>query len=284
VRKLARRLGVDLTALAPGSGANGIVTRTDVENAARTAEDRPGHEPEAVVGTDEVVPVRGVRARMAERMASSRARIPDAHCGVTVDCTRLLEVRARLRTAAEPEGVGGALTPFALLLRLVASALRRHPLVNSTWVDEGPAIRKHSSVHLGFGAATERGLLVPVVRNAHELSTLELAVEVARLVGSARAGSLTPAELTGSTFTVSNFGALGLDEGVPVINYPEAAILGVGSIKPRPMVVGDELVVRPTMSLTCAFDHRIADGAEAAAFVCELRDLVEAPELALLRS
>jgi pyruvate dehydrogenase E2 component (dihydrolipoamide acetyltransferase) len=289
VRKLARRLGVDLAALAPGSGTNGIITRADVEEAARATTGRLGGGPaagtrQAAAGTDEVVPVRGVRARMAERMVSSRARIPDAHCGVTADCTRLLEVRARLRAAAEADGADRALTPFALLLRLVVAALGRHPLLNSTWVDEGPAIHKHSSVHLGFGAATERGLLVPVVGNAHELSTLELAVEVSRLVESARAGRLTPAELTGSTFTVSNFGALGLDEGVPVINYPEAAILGIGSIKPRPMVAGGELVARPTMNLTCAFDHRIADGADVAAFLCELRDLIEAPELALLRS
>jgi pyruvate dehydrogenase E2 component (dihydrolipoamide acetyltransferase) len=165
---------------------------------------------------------------------------------------------------------------------MVVVALRRHPLLNSSWMDEGPAIRQHPAVHLGFAAATERGLLVPVVSNAERLSVLELAVEVSRLTASARAGTLTPAELTGSTFTVSNFGALGLDEGVPVINYPEAAILGVGSVKPRPFVVRDALTVRPTVALTCAFDHRVADGAQAAAFLCELRDLIEAPELALL--
>ena len=105
---------------------------------------------------------------------------------------------------------------------------------------------------------------------------------MARLIGDARAGTLKPTELQGSTFTVSNFGALGLDEGVPVINYPEAAILGMGSLKPRPVVVDDAVVARPTMTLTCAFDHRIADGAQVAGFLGELRELIEAPELALL--
>ena len=102
------------------------------------------------------------------------------------------------------------------------------------------------------------------------------------MVADARAGTLKPAELQGSTFTVSNFGALGLDEGVPVINHPEAAILGIGSLKQRAVVVDGEVAARPTMTLTCAFDHRVADGAQVAAFLCDLRDLVESPELALL--
>jgi 2-oxoisovalerate dehydrogenase E2 component (dihydrolipoyl transacylase) len=102
------------------------------------------------------------------------------------------------------------------------------------------------------------------------------------LITGAREGTLTPAELRGSTFTVSNFGALGVDDGVPVINHPEAAILGMGAIKPRPVAVGDDVVVRPTMTLTCVFDHRVADGAQVAQFICELRDLIESPETALL--
>jgi pyruvate dehydrogenase E2 component (dihydrolipoamide acetyltransferase) len=125
---------------------------------------------------------------------------------------------------------------------------------------------------------------VPVVKDAQDKSTRELATTVSRLIEDARAGTVKPAALQGSTFTVSNFGALGLDEGVPVINYPEAAILGMGSLKPRPVVVDDAVVARPTMTLTCAFDHRIADGAQVAAFLGELKRLIESPELALLDS
>jgi pyruvate dehydrogenase E2 component (dihydrolipoamide acetyltransferase) len=269
VRKLAAELNVDLSRVT-GSGPDGVITREDVLAAAgRTAP------------TPEMVAVRGVQAEMAHRMTLSRRQIPDAHAGVQVDCSGLLQLRDRMRGITDDES---PITPFVLTLRLLTIALRHHPNLNSTWLDttDGPQIHLHSAVHLGFGVAAPRGLLVPVVNDAHNKTTRELAADVARLIRDARAGTLKPSELQGSTFTVSNFGALGLDEGVPVINYPEAAILGMGSLKPRAVVVYDEVVVRPTMPLTCAFDHRIVDGAQVAAFLRELRDLIEAPELALL--
>ena len=266
VRKLASELDVDMAAVAPGSGPDGIVTRDDVLAAA----DAPRQEDTTVSG---------VRLEMARRMALSRREIPDAHASVQVDCTRLLQLRDRLSAAAtEP------ITPFVLTLRLLTVALGHHPILNSTWVDtvDGPRIHAHPAVHLGVGVAAPRGLLVPVVTDAQNRTTRELAAVVTRLIAEARAGTLKPVELQGSTFTVSNFGALGLDEGVPVLNHPEAGILGMGSLKPRPVVVDGVVVARPTMTLTCAFDHRVADGAQVAAFLCELRDLIESPELALL--
>jgi 2-oxoisovalerate dehydrogenase E2 component (dihydrolipoyl transacylase) len=264
VRKLAADLDVDM-AVIPGSGPDGIITRDDVRAAAAPHQ--------------EDTPVSGVRLEMARRMTVSRRDIPDAHASVQVDCTRLLQLRDRLSDAtSEP------ITPFVLTLRLLTVALGRHPILNSTWVDtvDGPRIHVHAAVHLGVGVAAPRGLLVPVVTDAQCKTTRELSAVVTRLIAAARAGSLKPAELQGSTFTVSNFGALGLDEGVPVINHPEAAILGIGSVKPRAVVVDGVVVARPTMTLTCAFDHRVADGAQVAAFLCELRELVESPELALL--
>ncbi len=272
MRKLAAELQVDLAALAPGSGPDGIVTREDVLAAAGKAGE----------GSD-TVGVHGVQATMAQRMTLSRSQIPDAHASVQVDCSALLRVRDRLREAVGDDGP--QITPFVLTLRLLTIALTHHPMFNSTWVDTagGPHIHVHSAVHLGFGVAAPRGLLVPVVKDAQDKTTRELAATVSRLIDEARAGTVKPTELQGSTFTVSNFGALGLDEGVPVINYPEAAILGMGSLKPRPVVVIDDaVVVRPTMTLTCAFDHRIADGAQVAAFLGEVRQLIESPELALL--
>jgi 2-oxoisovalerate dehydrogenase E2 component (dihydrolipoyl transacylase) len=269
VRKLATELNVDLTRLT-GSGPDGLITREDVLAAAGRSAPTP-----------EMVAVRGVQAEMAHRMTLSRRQIPDAHAGVQVDCSSLIRMRDRVRDIADDES---PITPFVLTLRLLTIALRHHPNLNSTWLDttDGPQIHVHSAVHLGFGVAAPRGLLVPVVSDAHDMTTRELAAVVTRLIRDARAGTLKPSELQGSTFTVSNFGALGLDEGVPVINYPEAAILGMGSLKSRPVVVDGEVVARPTMSLTCAFDHRIVDGAAVAAFLRELRDLIEAPELALL--
>jgi 2-oxoisovalerate dehydrogenase E2 component (dihydrolipoyl transacylase) len=269
VRKLAVELNVDLTRVA-GSGPDGVITREDVLAAAGKSAPSP-----------DMLAVRGVQAEMAHRMTLSRREIPDAHAGVEVDCSELVRLRDLMRDAA---GENSPITPFVLTLRLLTIALRHHPNLNSTWVDttDGPQIHLHSAVHLGFGVAAPRGLLVPVVSDAQDKTTRELAGVVARLISDARAGTLKPSDLHGSTFTVSNFGALGLDEGVPVINYPEAAILGMGSLKPRPVVVNGEVAVRPTMSLTCAFDHRIVDGAQVAAFLGELRDLVESPELALL--
>jgi 2-oxoisovalerate dehydrogenase E2 component (dihydrolipoyl transacylase) len=270
VRKLAAELNVDLSRLV-GSGPDGVITREDVLVAAGRSAPTP-----------DMIAVRGVQAEMAHRMTVSRREIPDAHAGVQVDCSALLRLRDRMRDAAGDEEA--PITPFVLTLRLLTIALRHHPRLNSTWADttDGPQIHLHPAVHLGFGVAAPRGLLVPVVSDAQDKTTRELGAMVARLIRDARAGTLKPSELQGSTFTVSNFGALGLDEGVPVINYPEAAILGMGALKSRPVVVDDAVVARPTMALTCAFDHRIVDGAQAAAFLCELRDLIESPELALL--
>jgi pyruvate dehydrogenase E2 component (dihydrolipoamide acetyltransferase) len=269
VRKLAADLDVDLARLAPGSGPDGVVTRADVLAAA-------GSRPEGASGDG---PVTGVRLEMARRMALSRSEIPDATASVEVDGTALLALRDRLRDAG-----AGSVTPFVLLLRLLVVALQHHPALNATWLDtvDGPRVHAHAAVHLGVGVAAPRGLLVPVVIDAQARTTRRLAEEVDRLVSAAREGTLKPAELQGSTFTVSNYGALGLDDGVPVINHPEAAILGVGALKPRPVVVDGSVVARPTMRLTCAFDHRVADGAQAAGFLTELRSLIEAPELALL--
>jgi 2-oxoisovalerate dehydrogenase E2 component (dihydrolipoyl transacylase) len=264
VRKLAEDLHVDLAALQPGSGSKGVIRREDV--LASTG------------SSDEITRVSGVRARMAERMTLSRKHIPDAHAAIEVDGTRLLQLRDRF------SAIGADVSPFVLTLRLLTITLNRHPVLNSTWVedDDGPQVHVHHTVNLGIAVATDRGLLVPVVADAQSKSTRELAARVEELVRSARDGSITPAELRGSTFTVSNFGALGLDDGVPVINYPEAAILGVGSLKPRPVAIDNEVVARPTMRLTCAFDHRIADGAQVAEFLCDLRQLAESPEMALL--
>jgi 2-oxoisovalerate dehydrogenase E2 component (dihydrolipoyl transacylase) len=263
VRKLAADLRVDLGGLQPGSGSDGIITREDVLAAAHT---------------DDVATVQGVRARMAERMTLARHNIPDAHASVQVDGVGLLRLRDRFSAR------GHDVSPFVLTLRLLTIALTRHPVLNATWVDstDGPQVHTHRAINLGFAVATDRGLMVPVVADARSLTTRMLAQRVSELTDGARQGTLTPAELVGSTFTVSNFGALGLDDGVPVINYPEAAILGMGALRDRAVVVDGTVMARPTMTLTCVFDHRVADGAQVAAFLRELRQLVEAPETALL--
>jgi pyruvate dehydrogenase E2 component (dihydrolipoamide acetyltransferase) len=259
VRKLAKELSVDLGLVPHNAGE--VITRADVLAAAHVA-------------GDDVRPVRGVQARMAEKMALSHRDIPAAKASIEVDCTALLRLSEH----------AGQVTPFVLTLRLLAIALGHNMILNSTWVDspQGPQVHVHRGIHLGFGVATERGLLVPVITDAQNRTTRELAGRTAELIDGAREGTLTPAELTGSTFTVTNFGALGVDDGVPLINHPEAAILGMGAIKARPVVVDGQVGARSTMTLTCVFDHRVADGAQVSRFVCELRDLIESPETALL--
>ncbi|OBJ72308.1 dihydrolipoamide acetyltransferase family protein [Mycobacterium sp. 1274756.6] len=266
VRKLAADLGVDLAALTPGPA--GVVTREAVLAAA-------GRRREADY---EVVPVAGVHAVMAQRMALAHSQIPDAAASLQVDGTRLLALCRRLTEAGAT-----AISPFALTLRLTVLALGRHPAVNATWAEtaDGAQVHRHRAVHLGIAVAAPRGLLVPVLADAQDKTTGELADAVDRLIRDARAGTLAPAQLSGSTFTVSNFGALGMDSGIPVINPPEAAILGMGALKPRPAVVDDAVAVRPQMTLTCVFDHRVLDGAQAAGFLTELAGLIETPDAAL---
>jgi 2-oxoisovalerate dehydrogenase E2 component (dihydrolipoyl transacylase) len=268
VRKLAAELEVDIDELVPGR--DGLISREAVL-AAAGADDIADNSGRPAPSYD-VIPVQGVHAEMAKRMVLSRSVIPDAHAGVEVDGTRLLELRSKL-----------GVTAFALTMRFLVLALTHHRILNSTWVEgpDGTQVHSHHAVHLGVAVASPRGLLVPVVRDAQSKTTRELTDVLSRLIEQGRAGTLLPADMHGSTFTVSNFGALGLDEGVPVINYPESAILGIGALRPRAVVAEGAVTVRSTMMITCAFDHRVADGAQVAEFLCALRGLIEAPETAL---
>lgn len=268
VRRLARENGIDL-ATVTGSGPDGLIMRADVTLR------QP--EPQAVPApTEEVVPLRGVARIAAETFARSRREIPDATCWVDADATELLAARRTLDLGL-----------LALLGRICTAALARYPELNSSVVTgpDGAAtgVRRHSAVHLGFAAQTPRGLAVPVVRDAHLLSTGQLAAELARLTASAREGRLGPAELTGGTFTLNNYGVFGVDGSTPIINHPEAAMLGVGRIAAKPWVHQGELAVRQVVQLSFSFDHRVCDGAVAGAFLRFVADAVESP-VTLLRN
>ncbi|WP_042416305.1 dihydrolipoamide acetyltransferase family protein [Streptacidiphilus anmyonensis] len=271
VRRFAREQGLDLATVV-GTGRDGLIMRADVERAVQTRA-VPVAQPATAEG--EFVPLRGGARIAAERFARSRSEIPDATCWVDADATGLLEAKAAV-------GVG----VLPLFARVCVAALRRFPALNSS-VELGPdghptGVRRHRAIHLGFAAQSERGLVVPVVRDADRLTTEELATEIARLTESARAGSLTPAELTGSTFTLNNYGVFGVDGSTPIINHPEAAMLGVGRIARKPWVVGEELAVRSVVQLSFTFDHRVCDGATAGGFLRFVADAVESP-VGLLR-
>ncbi|MEW2314218.1 dihydrolipoamide acetyltransferase family protein [Streptomyces bauhiniae] len=278
VRKLARDNGVDLHAL-HGTGPDGLILRADVEAALRVevtapatpAAPAPTAHPEGIR-----IPLKGVRGAVAEKLSRSRREIPDATCWVDADATELLRARAAMNAAGAPK-----ISLVALLARICAAALDRFPELNSYVDTEAREIVQLPGVHLGFAAQTERGLVVPVVRDAHTRDAESLTAEFARLTEAARAGRLTPGELTGGTFTLNNYGVFGVDGSTPIINHPEAAMLGVGRIVPKPWVHEGELAVRQVVQLSLTFDHRVCDGGTAGGFLRYVADCVEQPAVLL---
>ena len=258
VRKLAKERGVDLSSLR-GTGPGGRVTRDDVEGAAGGAD-------------VEVVPVRGVRRVIAERLTRSVREIPHVTAFITLDATALQAFRER--HAAE---TGDRLSPLPVVVRALADACRRHPLLNASFSAERSEILLHRRVHLGVATDTERGLLVPVVRNADLKGIAEIAADVARLAGAARDGSIGPDDLTGGTITVTNVGSFGSEFGTPIIDPPQGAILALGLIEPRALVVDGAVQARPACTLALSFDHRLMDGAQAGRALRDLRDLLQDP-------
>ncbi|MDD9377602.1 dihydrolipoamide acetyltransferase family protein [Streptomyces sp. ZAF1911] len=281
VRKLARDHGVDLRTLR-GSGPEGLILRADVEEALRAPAQAPvavapAAAPAAPVGATRI-PLKGVRGAVADKLSRSRREIPDATCWVDADATELMATRAAMNAAGGPK-----ISVLALLARICTAALARHPELNSTVDLAANEIVRLPAVHLGFAAQTERGLMVPVVRDAQTRSAESLSAEFARLTELARAGKLAPGDLTGGTFTLNNYGVFGVDGSTPIINHPEAAMLGVGRIIPKPWVHQGELAVRQVVQLSLTFDHRVCDGGTAGGFLRYVADCVESPSL-LLRS
>ncbi|OSP38081.1 branched-chain alpha-keto acid dehydrogenase subunit E2 [Streptomyces sp. 13-12-16] len=292
VRRLARQNGLDLREMT-GSGPDGLILRADVEYALRaaaaqgrtgaTAGEPPARAdravaPAPVAETPGVtrVPLKGIRGAVADKLSRSRTEIPDATCWVDADATELMRTRAAMNAAGGPR-----ISVIALLARVCTAALARFPELNSSVDTEAREIVQYGDVHLGFAAQTDRGLVVPVVRDAHTRDAESLTAEFARLTEAARTGVLTPAELTGGTFTLNNYGVFGVDGSTPIINHPEAAMLGVGRIVPKPWVHEGELAVRQVVQLSLTFDHRVCDGGTAGGFLRYVADCVEQPAVLL---
>ncbi|MET9872727.1 dihydrolipoamide acetyltransferase family protein, partial [Streptomyces sp. NPDC006386] len=222
------------------------------------------------------IPLKGVRGAVAEKLARSRREIPDATCWVDADATELMRARTAMNAAGGPK-----ISLLALLARICTAALARFPELNATVDAEAREVVRFDHVHLGFAAQTDRGLVVPVVRDAHARDAESLTAEFARLTEAGRAGTLTPADLTGGTFTLNNYGVFGVDGSTPIINHPEAAMLGVGRIVPKPWVHEGELAVRQVVQLSLTFDHRVCDGGVAGGFLRYVADCVEQPAVLL---
>ncbi|MGW1365204.1 dihydrolipoamide acetyltransferase family protein [Streptomyces chartreusis] len=279
VRKLARENGIDLAMLTP-SGPHGVIQRRDVEQAvaaaeAKTAQPQTTNAATANRTSPQVlrIPLRGVRRAVADKLSRSRQEIPDATTWVDADATALLETKNALQAAYPKHGIG----LLTLLARICVAGLQRYPELNSAVDTADSEILQFPHVHLGFAAQTDRGLVVPVVRDAHLMTTVELAAEVKRLTGLARTGSLPPDRLTGGTFTLNNYGVFGVDGSSAIINHPEAAIIGFGRMIDKPWVVEGELAVRKLVQISLSFDHRVCDGGSAGGFLRYVADRVENP-------
>jgi pyruvate dehydrogenase E2 component (dihydrolipoamide acetyltransferase) len=278
VRKEARDAGLDLTALS-GTGPEGVISREDVRLAiaGRAAPLEPAAPAaDAEPGTGERrIPLRGARRAAADKLSRSRREIPEATVWVDVDATDLVETRRALN-AADPKR---PVSLLALLARFTILGLRRFPELNARIERDEIIVPEH--VNLGFAAQTDHGLVVPVVHDAHRLTTRDLSARLAERTAAARERRLAPADLAGGTFTVNNYGVFGVDGSAAIINHPEVAILGMGRVIDRPWVVDGQLTVRKVTELTLAFDHRACDGGTAGGFLRYVADCIESPTTAL---
>jgi pyruvate dehydrogenase E2 component (dihydrolipoamide acetyltransferase) len=295
VRKIARDAGVDLASIQP-TGPEGVVSRRDVRLAiaGRTESQLTGEQSATLPGTtlqetmrppppaavqavpgERRIPLRGARRAAADKFARSRREIPEATVWVDVDATELVETR-RMLNARDPQR---PVSLLALLARFSIAGLRNYPELNARVEPEEIVIS--GRVNLGFAAQTEHGLLVPVVPDAHLLSTRDLSARLAERTTAARERRLAPADMAGGTFTVNNYGVFGVDGSAAIINHPEVAILGMGRVMDRPWVVDGRLEVRKVTELTLSFDHRACDGGTAGGFLRYVADCIESPAAAI---
>jgi pyruvate dehydrogenase E2 component (dihydrolipoamide acetyltransferase) len=273
VRRLAREHHVDIAGIA-ATGAHGTIRRSDVEAALsdRATLGRPTRPEVAQSPGTRRIPLNKYAVELYTR---SRREIPEATVWVDVDATALVEARAALNAARPDEPV----SLLALVARFAVLGLSRHPELNASIDDNAVVLR--DEVHLGVAAQTDRGLVVPVVRDAHALTTRQLAGAIGGLTADARSGAIAPALLGGGSFTVNNYGVFGVDGSAAIINYPQVAILGIGRITDRPWAVDGQLALRKVAQLTLAFDHRACDGGVAGGFLRFVADCVESPITAL---
>ena len=286
VRRLAKELGVDPRSVPP-TRADGVVTRADVLRAAETGDGRAAASLVASslpgAGGEEAAGMHGLRLRSSERLSPlrkavaaklsrSRSEIPEATVWVDVDFTELWGLRLQMATEAErPPSI------TAMVARFVLLALEDYPLLASRLSDDGSELLTFDGVNLGVAVDAERGLSVPVLPRADELSVLQLDTALREVSAEARTGRLAPARLTGSTFTFNNYGGFGVDGSAAIINHPEVAIFGMGRIIERPWVVEGEISARRIAQLSLAFDHRVCDGGYASGFFRSVVEMIEHP-------
>ena len=277
IRKLAKELGVDLSSVT-GTGLHGEITREDVIGAASQASVFKNlTTPAQPTEREERIPVKGVRKAIATAMVKSAFAAPHVSIFVDVDATRTMEYVKRLKNSVDFAGI--KVTPLLIMAKAIIWAVRRNRMVNSTWTDS--EIIVHNFVNLGIAAATPRGLIVPNIKDADQMNMLELAQAIEQLAATARDGKTTPEDMSNGTITITNIGVFGVDTGTPILNPGEVSIVALGSIRKKPWVVDDEIVVRNVTTIGATFDHRVVDGDVASRFVQDVASVIEEPALLL---
>ena len=289
VRKLAKELGVDLSAL-KGSGPDGTITRADVEGAAAagsaaapmagassSAGDRAGYDPAT---RERRIPVKGVRKHTAAAMVESAFTAPHVTEFITLDMTPTMELRPRVQAMPEFDGI--KVTPLLFVAKALLLAIARNPEVNATWDEAAQEIVVKDYVNLGIAAATPRGLMVPNVKDADQLSLPELARALQDLTETAKAGRTSPADMSGGTITITNVGVFGVDNGTPILNPGESAILCFGAVRPTPWVHDGQIAIRQVTQLALSFDHRNVDGQLGSQFLSDVARVLADPTTALV--
>ncbi|UXM93162.1 dihydrolipoamide acetyltransferase family protein [Paenarthrobacter sp. JL.01a] len=276
VRKLARDLGIDLEQVS-GTGPGGLITREDVQAFTGTTEAPSA--PVSQEGRETRTPIKGVRKFTAAAMVASAFTAPHVTEFLTVDVTATMELLARLKGNKAFEGY--KLTPLTIAAKAVLVALRNNPTLNSRWDESSQEIIQFNYVNLGIAAATPRGLTVPNIKDADQLTLRELSTALTELTETARAGKTSPADLSGGTISITNIGVFGIDAGTPILNPGEAAILALGAVRKAPWVVDDQLAVRQVMSLSLSFDHRLVDGEQGSRFLADLGAILGDPAMVM---
>lgn len=275
-RKLAKDLNIDIQTI-KGTGPAGRVMKSDILQHQKPVEETIVSKP---VQTGNRVAMSQIRKSIAEHMTKSKFTIPHTAVMDEVDVESLVQYRNEVKLLARQKDVKLTYMPF--FIKAVVRALKEHPIMNASLDEEHSEIIMHQDIHIGIAVDTPYGLMVPVIKHADQLSLLELAKKIEDLSSRAQEKALTLDEIHGSTFTLTNYGAFGSSFGVPVINYPEAAILGIGMIDKKPVVEEDEIVIRHRLPLSMSFDHRIIDGGDAGRFMITLKSLLVNPDLLLL--
>ncbi|PTM57590.1 dihydrolipoamide acetyltransferase family protein [Desmospora activa] len=299
IRKKARELGIDISQVA-GSGPRGRITLEDLENfqaggakqeaqpeaeqaapapAAKEAA-APAPAAQAPQGNEERIPLRGMRRTIAKRMAQSVYTAPHVTIMDEVDASELIEMRKWAKPMAEQRGIKLTYMPF--IIKALVAALHEFPTLNASIDDEKEEIIIKKYYHMGIAAATEDGLLVPVLKDVDRKSMFQLADEMSDLIKRTRERKAGVEDLKGSTFTITNIGAFGGQFFTPIINYPEVAIFGMGKMADRPMAVDGEVVIKPIMNISLSIDHRLIDGDVAARFLNRVKELLENPKLLMM--